>query len=113
MQILLTDVILNEPEEFDIGTCEMCYGTVNLEISEYEFTYPDGKTNVVENIAWEWGDFYELQNESLIENLPAFAAWLKELDFKDGVTVTFFLLDSLMAAFAENDNIYIEEYLND
>lgn len=113
MQILLTDVFTNKPEVFDTGTCDMCYGSVELEISEYEFTYPDGKVKKVENVMWDWGDYYELENEPLIKNIAAFAAWFKELDFKDGVIVDFLLLDRLMAAFANNNNTYIKEYLND
>lgn len=113
MQILLTDVFVNEPEEFTTGTCELCYGSVELEISEYEFTYPDGKIKKVENILWDWGDYHELADGYLIENIPEFAGWLKELDFKEDLTIDFWILDRLITSFAENDNYYIKEFLND
>lgn len=112
MQILLTDVFTNEPEVFDTGTCELCYSSVELEISEYEFTYPDGKISKVENIMWDWGDYYELEAEHLLDNIPAFAAWLKELDFKEGLTINFSILNNLITAFVDEDNYYIKGYLN-
>ena len=69
----------SNPEETQFGTCELCfsYGVADNPYMVLEF--PDGTQVTVETYYWDWGDYYEVT----VDNVVDFSAWLSEQELSE------------------------------
>lgn len=66
--------VKNDPHLADTGSCELCYGS--MQVDEPVFVFQDtntGETKKVNGYVWSWGDYFDL----FIDNIPAFAEWVQ------------------------------------
>ncbi|WP_443095054.1 hypothetical protein [Rothia koreensis] len=58
----------------DVGTCDLCYGSMWVEEPVYVFQDADtGETKHINGYLWSWGDYFDL----LLDNIPSFAEWVQ------------------------------------
>ena len=69
----------SNPEETQVGTCELCfsYGVADNPYMVLEF--PDGTQATLETYYWDWGDYIE----TAVDNVVDFSAWLSEQESLD------------------------------
>ena len=69
----------SNPEETQVGTCELCfsYGVADNPYMVLEF--PDGTQVTVETHIWDWGNYFE----TTVYNVVDFSAWLSEQELSD------------------------------
>lgn len=75
MQYKVIKYISDIQEEFT-GTCELCFGTATVENGSITVEDENGKTTVISLTYWDWGDYYTIY----IDNVVEFSAWLQERD---------------------------------
>lgn len=79
MKIKLVDVEENPSEEL-VGTCDLCFGTIDCDNPVFVFQLGDSKQEIRINGYWWDYDYYD---EVAIPNIINFADWLDHQDFPD------------------------------
>ena len=79
MKVKLVDVKEN-PSEERVGTCELCFSTMDCDNPVYVFQLGDSKQEIRINGYWWDYDYYD---EVMIPNIINFADWLDHQEFPD------------------------------
>lgn len=106
MQIKLTDY-KTETRTVDEGTCDLCYYSYDCEDQVFTFSYGDDKrprSKRIEITKNPWSV------EPLLENIPAFAGWIKEQNFPEGLRLHQALFFDLVTAFKEGRSLTPESF---
>ena len=69
----------SNPEETQLGTCELCFSFCVADNPYMVLEFPDGTQVTVETYYWRWGDY----SETSVDNVVDFSAWLSEQDLFD------------------------------
>ena len=69
----------SNPEEVQVGTCELCfsYGVADNPYMVLEF--PDRTQATLETHCWDGGNYFE----TTVDNVVDFSAWLSEQELSD------------------------------
>ena len=79
MKVKLIDV-QSSPSEEQVGTCDLCFGTIYCDNPVYIFQIGDNKKEIAINGYW-WD--YDIYDEVPIPNVINFADWLDHQEFPD------------------------------
>lgn len=71
MKLKLIDV-KTDPQEEEMGTCELCFSTGYVDNPTFIFQTDEGKQIEVDGYYWDWGDYSEVW----IDNEIAFAEYV-------------------------------------
>lgn len=70
--------VKTDPQEVQTGTCELCFGTQDVDNPVFVFQKANDKPIEIPAYCWSWGDYMEAD----IWNIVNFTAWLEEQNFK-------------------------------
>lgn len=83
MAIQIVD-IEQETEEVQTGTCELCFGSTNMNFTTYILKDNGGKVHTICGTVCEWGDWYEEYPVDNVFKFMEFANdWFKLADVND------------------------------
>lgn len=92
--------LIDYREEFSIeqiGTCELCFGTIGCNNPAFTFQKENGEEIKVNGYYWDWGDYSSVET---IANIIDFADYISDIDFQeDENTFTFGWLDNLVSEY--------------
>lgn len=71
--------LVSDYQEMETGTCDICFGTADVECGYLVLEDENGRTYDVYLTSWDWGDFDTIS----IPNVVEFSAWLQERDEPD------------------------------
>lgn len=67
----------NFPEYTEVGSCELCMGTMWVDQPVFVFEKEDGTKVEIDGYDWQWGHY----DQVYIDNVVEFAAYVSEQDF--------------------------------